>query len=143
MSLKAKPTVNADAIVSLHLEMQLRTLTGQSLNGVPVIANREFQGSLTLMDGEPAVVAGAVTNSEQRSMTGIPGLGAVPGLNQVMTSNSKQEEEDELLIVITPRVISKTGRTARQPKFGSLADRRSRNPRGPLISSWLPAPRRL
>lgn len=109
VSLKAKPTVNADAIVSLHLEMQLRTLTGQSLNGVPVIANREFQGSLTLMDGEPAVVAGAVTNSEQRSMTGIPGLGAVPGLNQVMTSNSKQEEEDELLIVITPRVISKTG----------------------------------
>jgi type II secretory pathway component HofQ len=34
-------------------------------------------------------------------------LGAVPGLNQVMTSNSKTVDEDELLIVITPRVVSR------------------------------------
>ncbi len=105
VSLKAKPIVNGDSAVSLRLEMQLRTLAGPSYNGVPVISNREFQGSMTLMDGEPAVVAGAITRSEQRTLTGIPGMGAVPGLNQVMTSNGKQQEDDELLIVITPRVI--------------------------------------
>jgi general secretion pathway protein D len=60
------------------------------------------------MDGQPAVVAGSVTRSEQRNMTGIPGLGAVPGLNHVMTSNSKQLDEDELLIVITPRVVAQS-----------------------------------
>ncbi len=70
-----------------------------------MISNREYKGSIVLMDGEPAVVAGAVTHSEQRSLNGIPGLGSVPGLNQVMTSNSKENDEDELLIVITPRVI--------------------------------------
>ena len=59
------------------------------------------------MDEEPAVVAGSVTRSEIRSLTGLPGLGAVPGLNQVMTSNSKEVDEDELLIVITPRVINR------------------------------------
>ena len=32
-------------------------------------------------------------------------MGAVPGLNQIMTSNNKQQEDDELLIVVTPRVI--------------------------------------
>ena len=87
--------------------MQFRTLQGQSLNGVPVISNREYKGSITLMDAEPAVVAGAVSRTEQRSLTGIPGLGAVPGLNKVMTSNSKEVNQDELLIVITPRVISR------------------------------------
>jgi general secretion pathway protein D len=112
VTLKAKASVNSDSAVSLHLEMQLRTLAGQSFNGVPVIANREFQGSMTLREGEPAVVAGAVTRSEQRSMNGIPGLGDVPGLNQVMASNSKQEEEDELLIVLTPHVISQSTRNA-------------------------------
>lgn len=106
LSLKTKPSVNRDDAISLHLAMQFRTLLGQSLNGVPVIANREFEGSLTLMDGQAAVVAGAITRSETRSMTGIPGLGAVPGLNKIMTSNSKQDTEDELLIVITPRIIS-------------------------------------
>ena len=43
-------------------------------------------------------MAGAVTHSEQIEHHGIPGLGAVPGFNQVMTSNSKEVDEDELLI---------------------------------------------
>jgi general secretion pathway protein D len=106
LSIKAKPVVNGNSDVSMDLEFQFRTLTGQSLNGVPVISNREYKGSIVLMNGEPAVVAGAVTHSEQRSLSGIPGLGAVPGLNQVTATNSKEDDEDELLIVITPRVVS-------------------------------------
>jgi hypothetical protein len=107
LSVKAKPRVNGNSDVNLDLEIQFRALSGQSLNGVPVISNREYKGSITLVNGEPAMVAGAVSNSEQLSLNGIPGLGALPGLNQVMTSNSKQSSEDELLIVITPRVVSR------------------------------------
>jgi general secretion pathway protein D len=59
------------------------------------------------MDGEPAVVAVAVSHNEQRNMNGIPGLGGVPGVNKIMTTNSKEVDEDELLIVITPRVVNR------------------------------------
>jgi type II secretory pathway component GspD/PulD (secretin) len=110
VNLKTKTLVTGDSAISLQLDLQLRTLLGQSLNGIPVISNREFQGSLTLEDGQPAVVAGEIDHNEQRSMNGIPGLGAVPGLNQILTSNSKQDTEDELLIVITPRVIGEAER---------------------------------
>ena len=106
LTLKAKPSVNRNNDVGLQLEMQFRTILGQSFNGVPVIANREYKGSITLRNFEPAVVAGTVSRTEQRSMNGIPGLGTVPGLNQVMVTNSKELDEDELLVVITPRVIS-------------------------------------
>lgn len=106
LSVKAKPTVYKSLDVGLHLEMQLRNLVGQSINGVPVISNREYTGSINLREGEPAVIAGMVSRSEQRSMGGIPGLGLVPGLNQIMTSNNKQEDKDELLVVITPHVLS-------------------------------------
>jgi general secretion pathway protein D len=106
LSIKAKPVVSGNSDVRLDLELQFRALQSQSFNGVPVISNREYKGSISLKNGEPAVVAGAVTHSEQRSLNGIPGLGSVPGLNQVMTSNSKENDEDELLIVITPRVVS-------------------------------------
>jgi len=110
LTVKAKPVVNANLDVGLTLEVQLRTLAGQSLNGVPVIANREYKGGITLVDGEPAVVAGAITESEQRSLTGIPGLGQIPGLSNIMGSNSKMVEDDELLIVITPHVITQNQR---------------------------------
>jgi general secretion pathway protein D len=108
--MKAKPVVNGSSDVNLALEIQFRSLQGQSINGIPVISNREYKGSITLMDGEPAVVAGSVSRTEQRSLGGIPGLGAVPGLNRVMVTNSKEEDDDELLVVITPHVISRDTR---------------------------------
>jgi type II secretory pathway component GspD/PulD (secretin) len=39
-------------------------------------------------------------------MSGIPGLGAIPLVNQAMVSNSKKEQDDELMIAITPHVLS-------------------------------------
>jgi len=111
LNLKAKPTVHADGSVSLQLELQVRSLTGQSNNGVPVISNREYKGSINLKDGEPAVVAGEVSQTDTLSMSGIPGLGFVPGLNQAMVSNSKQSESDELMIVITPHVLANFDRS--------------------------------
>jgi Flp pilus assembly secretin CpaC len=105
LTLKAKPQVYVNSDVGMAFEMNFRTLAGQSINGVPVIANREYKGSITLVDGEPAVVAGSVSKSEQLSLNGIPGLGGIPGVNKIMASNSKTEETDELLLVITPHVV--------------------------------------
>jgi len=105
LTFKLKPSVYPNSDVGLVFEMDFRTLAGQSLNGVPVIANREYKSSITLVDGEPAVVAGSVTQSEQLSLNGIPGLGVVPGINKIMVTNTKMDETDELLVVITPHVI--------------------------------------
>ena len=107
LTVKAKPVIHTALEVSLQLEMQIRALGTQTLNGVPVISNREYKGSITLKDGEPAVVAGSLSRTEQRSLSGIPGMGQVPGLNKVMASNTAEEDDDELLIVITPHVISR------------------------------------
>jgi type II secretory pathway component GspD/PulD (secretin) len=111
LNLKAKPTVHGDGSVSLQLELQVRSLTGESNNGVPVISNREYKGSINLNDGEPAVVAGEVSKTDTRSMSGIPGLGFLPGLNQAMVNNSKQEDTDEMMIIITPHVLANFDRT--------------------------------
>jgi general secretion pathway protein D len=95
----------------LQLELQVRSLTGESNNGVPVISNREYKGSINLKDGEPAVVAGQVSKTDTRSMSGIPGLGYLPILNQAMVTNTKEEEDDELMIVLTPHVLANSNRT--------------------------------
>ena len=107
LTVKAKPSITSGSDVNLQLEISLRSLAGTSFNGVPVIGNREYKGSISLLDGEPAVVAGQVTRSEVRSLSGIPGLGQVPGLNKITATNSKQLEYDELLVVITPHITSR------------------------------------
>jgi general secretion pathway protein D len=106
LTIKAKPAIS-ESEVRLELEINLKSLAGQSINGVPVIGNREYKGSIALLDGEPAVVAGEVTHNETRALSGIPGLGSIPGFNKLATTNTKQIEDDELLIVITPHVVSR------------------------------------
>ena len=111
LNVKVKPSIHGNGDVSLQLELQVRSLTGQSANGVPVISNREYKGSINLADGEPAVVAGQISTTDQRSLSGIPGIGVLPMLGQVAAENTKQEEDDELMVVITPHVIANTLRT--------------------------------
>src|SRR5579864_7023126 len=111
LQVKVKPTVHGNDSMTLQLELQVRSLTGQSANGVPVISNREYKGSINLRDGEPAFVAGEISRTDTLSMSGIPGLGAIPGLNMAMVTNTKEQDEDELMIAITPHVVANSFRT--------------------------------
>jgi len=111
LNLKAKPVIHGNGEISMTLELQVRSLTGQSANGVPFISNKEYKGAIRLRDGEPAVVAGEISSSDQRSMSGIPGLGFIPGLNQAMVNNTVTTEDDELLVVITPHILANHDRT--------------------------------
>jgi hypothetical protein len=106
LTVKAKPTVHGNSDVGLELEMHFRTLGGQSVNGVPVISNREYKGGILLKEGEPAVVAGMITQSEEKSLSGLPYFSRVPGLKVLSAENERQEEDDELLVLITPFVVS-------------------------------------
>jgi general secretion pathway protein D len=63
------------------------------------------------MDGEPAVVAGEISRTDTRSMSGLPGLGFLPVLNQAMVNNTRQTDNDELMIVLTPHILSNFNRT--------------------------------
>ncbi|MGA8618370.1 MAG: type II and III secretion system protein [Candidatus Sulfotelmatobacter sp.] len=106
LSLKAKPVIHSNGEVSMSLELQVRSLTGQSSNGVPVISNQEYKGSIRLRDGEQAVVAGEITTNDQRSMAGIPAVADIPGINFALTDNTRMKEDDELLIMLTPHVVA-------------------------------------
>lgn len=106
LNLKVTPQVLSDGTVNLKIEMQVKALAGQSYNGVPVLSNREYTASLSIPDGATAAVAGMVTQSEQRSLSGLPGFSMIPGLGALTSTKNKDLEYQELLIVITPTVLS-------------------------------------
>ena len=105
LTLKAKPVVHNNSDIALELELQFRTLGGINTNGIPDILNREYKGGILLKDGEPAVVAGMLTKSDQKSLSGLPVLSTIPALGVLTSQTTKQEEDDELLILITPHVV--------------------------------------
>jgi len=106
LNLKVKPSVHGDSDVSMNMEIKVRSLTGASTNGVPVIGNREYTGSINVRNDQAAVVAGQITSTEQRSLSGIPGIGQFPVLSRAAASNSNEKDESEMLIIVTPHIIS-------------------------------------
>jgi tetratricopeptide (TPR) repeat protein len=110
LTIKAKPLVHNNSDVALDLEVQFRTLGTTNSNGIPDILNREYKGGIELKEGEPAVVAGMITSSDQRSLSGLPLVSRIPGFGNLTSQNVHQEDEDELLIVITPYVVRESGR---------------------------------
>jgi type II secretory pathway component GspD/PulD (secretin) len=111
LTLKAKPVVHNNSDIALELELQFRTLGSINTNGIPDILNREYKGGILLKDGEPAVVAGMLTKSDQKSLSGLPVLSTIPALGVLTSQTTKQEEDDELLILITPHVVRSPERT--------------------------------
>ncbi len=105
LTVKATPSIHGDSDVTLELETELRALTGQAFNGVPVISNRTYKSTITVKDGETAVVVGDINRSEQISLRGLPGLGAIPGAGLLEASQNKTTEDDEFLLVITPHIL--------------------------------------
>jgi tetratricopeptide (TPR) repeat protein len=111
LTLKAKPIVHYNSDVALELTLQMRALGATNNDGIPIITNREFTGGILLKNGEPAFIAGMITTMDQRSLNGLPLFARIPGFGVLTSQNSKQNEEDELLILLTPHVVSEPNRT--------------------------------
>jgi len=70
--------VHNNSDISLELEIQVRSLGSINTNGIPDILNREYKGGILLKEGEPAVVAGMITKSDEKSLAGLPLFSKIP-----------------------------------------------------------------
>ena len=104
LTVKATPRVHGDSDITLKLDTQIQALGASSVNGVPVLDNRQYQGTITLKNGETAVVAGSVSEQDTRNIQGIPALTHVPVLGYGVSEHNTQITDDELLITITPHI---------------------------------------
>jgi general secretion pathway protein D len=99
---KATPQIHGSTDVRLELSIEVKALSAQSVNGVPVISNRAYTGTISIKDGEAGVIAGMLDVEEQNTLTGLPGAARLPLLGTLTSSHGKQKTSTELIIVITP-----------------------------------------
>ncbi|MGB9145994.1 MAG: hypothetical protein WCC14_09245 [Acidobacteriaceae bacterium] len=104
LTLTVTPHVEGPRGMSLKFDLKLSSLEGSSLNGLPVINNREYQAITSLKAGESTVLVSALSRQESDAITGIPGLSDLPGFQDGTNKNSSLDYS-ELAIVITPHII--------------------------------------
>lgn len=107
LTVKVEPHVVMGNDVQMKLQVKIASLAGASVNGSPIINNRSFTTAIQVPDGGSALIASSVSQTESKSLTGIPGLSELPGF-QWTASPTTQLMVGKLLIVISPHIVSPT-----------------------------------
>ena len=103
------PRIHSDnREVSLKLSVEVSSVTGQSnIGGInqPIISTRKIEHDIRLQDGEVNILGGLVERTNTRTVTGWPGLSQIPFLRYFTSETDVENEDQEVLIVVTPHII--------------------------------------
>jgi type IV pilus assembly protein PilQ len=110
LELKVTPTITADGRVYLAINVNKDSLdkyiTVPGSGQVPVIDTRSLNTSVLVDNGQTVVLGGIYEVNKTDSITKVPGLGDIPGLGVLFRSTQHINDKDELLIFVTPRILS-------------------------------------
>ncbi|MHA7858255.1 MAG: type II secretion system protein D [Henriciella sp.] len=87
----------------------------------PLISNRSLQTELTLQDGQSAILGGLIENRYSRGISGVPLLKDIPGLGRAFSTETLNNSQTVLMVMITPYVLN--SREDRASAVNALADR--------------------
>ncbi|HEY2822904.1 MAG TPA: FG-GAP-like repeat-containing protein [Candidatus Acidoferrum sp.] len=136
VKVKATPTLHKNHEVTLQLEFEIRALSGNSINGIPIISNRTLSQVVRVRDDETTLIGGLLDKEETRSLTGLPGLGEVPGASYAGATHSNSSNDTEFMILVTPHRLRSPVRQARS----ILAGRGDPSNRGSIGAGAQPQP---
>ena len=104
LALKLTPHVNGEGEVALDVDAEYKSLGTIVLNSVPSVNQRKFTGNVILREGEWAILAGLDQDTLTRGRSGLAGLSDIPGLNQLLSNNTRDHATSQTLILIKPHV---------------------------------------
>jgi general secretion pathway protein D len=108
VNIEAQPRVHPDGEVSMKLVVEVSSVASfQTIGGIqePVISQRKIEHEVRLKDGEVNILGGLIERTDSNNLNGIPGAASVPGLKYLFSQDSKEVEDDEVLIVLTPHIL--------------------------------------
>ncbi len=111
LKVHATPRLHPNHEVTLDLQFDISAVSGQNVNGIPILTNRTIAQSVRLRDDQTSVLSGIIQRSDVRSINGWPGLGEAGPIGYLFGVHGKQESDTELLIAITPRQLRLAART--------------------------------
>jgi type II secretory pathway component GspD/PulD (secretin) len=104
LELKVTPHILRSNDVNMAVDLKLQALAGGTVNGDPVLTNREFTTITSAKAGQSAVFVSLLSRQESAAVSGVPGLSEIPGF-QSTTDDTKDLEKTTLLILITPQIV--------------------------------------
>lgn len=108
LSLTATPYVSSDGSIYLELEVT-KDAVGQIFSGVPSIDTQAVATHMRVNDGETVILGGVREQERHEEHRRVPWLADIPLLGRLFRTRSERSRNQELLIFVTPQVVTSPG----------------------------------
>lgn len=131
--LTVTPHVNKENYVTLDVTPEVSTaLTGANGRGfalgtggsvtIPLISVRTLTSRVKVKSGHTLALGGLLESAQTRGYSKVPFLGDIPALGELFRSHSYTKTKRNLLIFITPTVISQDGSSGLEDQYAQLRE---------------------
>lgn len=109
LKLEVEPNVYLDDDVSIKVGLEVssvvKEVAGPANSLAYQVGTRSASTVLRLKNGETQILAGLISDEERSSANRLPGLGAIPVLGRLFSSQRDNSSKTEIVLLITPRVV--------------------------------------
>lgn len=112
VGLSFTPTIIGDGLINLAVRPEVSSIDPNPLvpvfvggNEVPSLTTRRASTTVELRDGQALAMAGLLQGNYNNSVKQWPWLGDVPVLGTLFRSSKFQNQETELVIIVTPHLV--------------------------------------
>ena len=144
--LAVTPRINSGGMVTLEINQEVSQPRpfDPAVNPNPDVATRNAKTSVAVASGETIVLAGLIRENNDRTSTGVPLLSKIPILGAVFGSQTLSRSRTELVMVVTPRIVSDTAqaREATEELRRKLPALEGLLPKSPTAPPAVPAPQK-
>lgn len=111
LKLEVEPQVMLEDNVVVKINLEVSSANQSKVNAKFYdVGTRNTNTVLTIRDGETQVLAGLIRDDERDASSRLPGLGEIPVLGRLFSSERKERDKTEIILAITPQVITNLSR---------------------------------
>jgi type II secretory pathway component GspD/PulD (secretin) len=118
IKLNVVPTIGSDGFITMKIKPEISsvtdTLVTDSGTRVPIVQTAQSETVVKVKDGATLVIAGLMKEENTDDKNGLPKLSRMPLLGHLFSNRTKEHKRTELVIFITPTIISGAGSTSGQ-----------------------------
>jgi general secretion pathway protein D len=107
--LRVLPRANASGNVVLDIEQEISSVAasaaGAGPNLTPTISQRRVKSSIAVNSGQTVLLAGLISETENKQRQGIPLFDQIPGVGDAFSHQNQSRSRTELILFIRPTVM--------------------------------------
>jgi pilus assembly protein CpaC len=137
IKLYIEPQVSSDGIITSNIKAEVSSLDFTNTNAtvkisdnyiIPALRTNQAETVISLASGQPMIIGGMLSSDVSRSVNKIPFLSDLPLVGNLFKNTKSTTDQKEIIIVITPTLISDNNYQA--ALSDSMRDALQRDPKG-------------